>query len=145
MNIQTRTLIATLTCLVIGPALADTPIYKWVDAQGQVHYSTVPHSDKAQQLAIQNTSTPNAGTSVTPAPGSATADTVGDAKLTQPQASDSAACQAAREELAKYLHADKLYSADAKGNKIELSGADKQKALNAARAYVSQACNGGGT
>jgi hypothetical protein len=63
----------------------------------------------------------------------------------QPQTSDSVACQAAREQLSKFLHADKLYSADDKGNKTELSDADKQKALNAARAYVSQACNGGGT
>ena len=147
MNTDIRTftiIVLALGCLVAGTAMADTPIYKWVDDQGLVHYSTVPHSDKAQQLAIQNTSTPNAGTGVTPAPGSASANAAGDAKLTQPQATDSTACKAAREQLDKFLHADKLYSADDKGNKTELSDGDKQKALNAARAYVSQSCNGGG-
>jgi len=134
----------TLGCLVVGTARADTPIYKWVDDQGQVHYSTVPHGDKSQPLAIQNTSAPNAGTGVTPAPGAASGGSAADAQLVQPQPNDSPACKAGRDRLFKYLHADKLYSTDSNGNKTTLSDADKQKALDEARAYVNQACSGGG-
>ena len=144
---NTRILIASLS-LVAGLCsaslvLADTPIYKWVDDQGRVHYSTEPHGDKAQQLAIQNqgnSASPPAST----APGAAPATPQNDALLVQPQATDSPACKSGRDRLFKYLHADSLYSKDDKGNKIPLSAADKKKALDEARAYVTQACSGGG-
>ena len=35
-------------------AQADAPIYKWVDAQGKVHYGPQPQSDTSQQLSITN-------------------------------------------------------------------------------------------
>lgn len=128
--------------LAAGAAWADTPIYKWVDDQGKVHYSTVPHGDKPQQLGIQNTATPHAGTDVTPVPGASTNPAANDAALLQPQPSDTPACKAARDKLAQYLHADTLYSQDAKGDKVPLSDSDKQKALDATRLYVKQACGG---
>jgi hypothetical protein len=128
----------------VSAALADTPIYKWVDAQGQVHYSTVPHSDKAQQLPIQNTSTPNAGTAVTPAAGASTANSpANDARLVQSQPTDAPACKFGRDRLSKYLQAGTLYSTDDKGNKTPLSEADKQKAVNDARDFVKQVCGSG--
>jgi hypothetical protein len=120
-------------------AMADTPIYKWVDAQGQVHYSTEPHSDKAQQLGIQNTATPHAGTAVTPA--ASTAPT--DAALTTSKPMDPPACKFGRDRLSKYLQADKLYSTDDKGKPVALSDADKQKAMDDAREYIKQTCGGG--
>jgi hypothetical protein len=103
----------------------------------------VPHSDKAQQLSIQNTSTPHAGTDVTPVPGASTSDSAGDAQLVMPQPADTAACKAGRDRLFKYMHADSLYSVDDKGNKVPLAPADKAKALDEARNYVKQACGGG--
>lgn len=122
-------------------AFADTPIYKWVDDKGNVHYSTEPHSDKAQQLTIPNTGTlPNPDAP----PPAAAPSPQDDAKLVQPQPADSPACKAGRDRLFKYLHADSLYQVDDKGNKQPLSAADKAKALDEARAYVNQACNGGG-
>ncbi|HSN18656.1 MAG TPA: DUF4124 domain-containing protein [Gammaproteobacteria bacterium] len=129
-----------------GLAYADTPIYKWIDEQGRVHYSTEPHGNKSQQLAIQNQgdlSTPPASS----APGASTAaaaqQSKSDAQLVQPTADDSPACKAGRDRLFKYLHADSLYSIDDKGNKVPLSANDMKKALNDARAYVTQACGGG--
>ena len=143
---NTRLLIASLSLVAglcsTGLVLADTPIYKWVDDQGRVHYSTEPHGDKAQQLAIQNqgnSSSPPAST----APGAAGAPQ-NDALLVQPQATDSPACKVGRDQLFKYLHADSLYTKDDKGNKVPLSADDKKKALDQQRAYVTQVCNGGG-
>ena len=129
--------------LAAGLAHADTPIYKWVDDKGQVHYSTEPHSDSAKQLPIQNTATPHAGTDVTPVPGASTSPAANDSALVQPKQDDSPECKAGRDRLFKYLHADKLYSVDAQGNKVTLSSDDMKKALDDARAYVKQACGGG--
>ncbi len=141
---NTKILCASLlACAYMSAVLADTPIYKWVDDRGQVHYSTVPHSDKAQPIGIQNTATPHAGTGVTPIPGASTDPAANDASLVQPQAADSPECKAGRDRLFKYLHADKLYTTDALGNKTTLSDADKQQALQQARDYVKQACGGG--
>ena len=127
-------------------AWGDTPIYKWVDAQGVVHYSTVPHGADAKQLSIVNTGTlPNAST----APAAATATTAAsspsaDASLVMPTQADSPACKAGRDRLFKYLHADQLYVLDAKGQKQQMSKDDQDKALNEARDYVRQACAPGG-
>jgi hypothetical protein len=134
-------LIAAL--LAAGVARADTPIYKWVDEQGQVHYSTVPHSDKAQQLSIQNSAAPHAGTNVTTVPGASTNAAADDTKLVLPQSNDSPECKAARDILFKYMHADRLYKADDQGKKVSLSANEKQKAMEDARAYVKQTCVGG--
>lgn len=144
---NTRLLIASLWLVAglcsAGSVLADTPIYKWVDDQGRVHYSTEPHGDKAQQLAIQNqgnSASPPAGT----AAGAAGAKFQNDALLVQPQATDSPACKVGRDQLFKYLHADNLFTKDDKGNKVSLSAEDKKKALDQQRAYVTQVCSGGG-
>lgn len=147
-----KTLIASLSLVAglcaAGVALADAPIYKWVDEQGRVHYSTEPHGDKAQPLAIQNQG--NAlQQPATPAPGASTSAAAQqaqqDAQLTQPQSTDTPTCKAGRDRLAKYLQADNLYKLDDKGNQVPLSADDKQKALADARAYVTQNCAGGGT
>jgi hypothetical protein len=125
--------------VMASAAWGDTPIYKWVDAQGGVHYSTVPHSDDAKQLSIVNTGTlPNAST----APGAATAASspAADASLVMPTQADSPACKAGRDRLFKYLHADHLYVLDDKGQKQQMSKDDQDKALNEARDYVRQAC-----
>src|SRR5580698_8035906 len=125
--------------VMASAAWGDTPIYKWVDAQGGVHYSTVPHSDDAKQLSIVNTGTlPNAST----APGAATAASspAADASLVMPTQADSPACKAGRDRLFKYLHADHLYVLNDKGQKQQMSKDDQDKALNEARDYVRQAC-----
>jgi hypothetical protein len=129
--------------LAAGIARADTPIYKWVDDKGQVHYSTEPHTDAARQLAIQNTATPHAGTDVTPIPGASTSPYASDATLVLPKPEDSPECKAGRNRLFQYLHAGTLYSVDEKGKKTNLSADDMKKALDDARAYVKQACGGG--
>jgi hypothetical protein len=139
---NTKSLCASLLALAcMSAALADTPIYKWVDAQGQVHYSTEPQGDKVKQLPIENTSAPHAGTSVTPAPAPST--TPSDAVLTTPTPTDPPACKAGRDRLSRYLHAGKLYSKDAKGNNVILSDADQIKAVDDAREYVKQTCGSG--
>ena len=147
-----KTLIASLSLAAglcaAGLALADTPVYKWVDDQGRVHYSTEPHGDKPQQLAIQNQgNNPSPPASTAPAAVSAGAaqQASADAQLVQAQSTDTATCKAGRDRLAKYLQADTLYRKDDKGNQVPLSADEKQAALVDARAYVTKNCSGGGT
>jgi hypothetical protein len=140
-----KTVIALIigTLVLASAAWGDTPIYKWVDPQGVVHYSTVPHSDDAKPLNIVNTSSlPNPSTA--PAAASATSSASADASLVMPTQTDSPACKAGRDRLFKYLHADHLYVLDGKGQKQQMSKEDQDKALNEARDYVRQACGPGG-
>jgi Domain of unknown function (DUF4124) len=140
----------TLFGVILGACVAvtawgDSPIYKWVDAQGVVHYSTEPHSDNAQPTNIVNKGTlPNAST----APGAASANgpgaAVDDTKLTQPTSTDSSLCKSARETLSKYLRSGQLYQVDNKGEQQPLSAAEQQKVIDDARGFVKQACGPGG-
>ena len=144
MHIKTASSFVLLAALLAaGIARADTPVYKWVDDQGKVHYSTEPHGDKAQQLAIQNTATPHAGTGVTPVPGASTDPGANDTKLVLPQPADSPECKGARSILLKYMTSTRLYSVDDKGNKVTVSPEERLKALAEARNYVQQSCGGG--
>lgn len=148
MNMKTASLFALGILLLASGAWADTPIYKWVDAQGVVHYSTEPHGDGAQQTKIINSgnSLPNVSTAPLPvaATGAGAAGASDDATLVAPQPADSPACKAGRDRLSQYLHADRLYQIDDKGQKVVLSSQDKAKALDDARNYVRQACSPGG-
>lgn len=149
MNMKTVPLLALGTLLLAGGAWADTPIYKWVDAQGVVHYSTEPHGDASKQTSIVNTGNSLPNPSTAPLPASATGagaagSAANDATLVQPQPSDSPACKAGRDRLFKYLHADSLYQLDDRGQKTPLSKQDQAKALDEARNYVRQACSPGG-
>ncbi|HLW75272.1 MAG TPA: DUF4124 domain-containing protein [Gammaproteobacteria bacterium] len=140
-----KTLLAIFFSTCMTTAWADTPIYKWVDAQGVVHYSTEPHSDSAQPINIVNKGTLPAASTAPAAssangPGSAAAD----ATLTQPTSTDSSLCKSARETLSKYLHAGQLYQVNNKGEQQSLSATEQQKVLDDARNYVKQACGPGG-
>ena len=140
-----RIVLATLFIVCMSAAWSDTPIYKWVDADGKVHYSTEPHSDNAQPLNIQNKgSLPNLSTAPGAASANGAAAAVDDATLTQPTAGDSSLCKSARDTLSKYLRAGQLYQVNSKGEQQALSAAEQQKVLDEARNYVKQACNPGG-
>lgn len=138
-----KIIIAAIALSLAGAAWGDTPIYKWVDAQGVTHYSTVPHDNNAKPIDIVNTgSLPSPSTA--PAPASATNTAAADNSLVMPTPADSPACKAGRDRLFKYLHADSLYQVDSSGQKQKLSVEDMQKALDEARDYVRQACSPGG-
>jgi len=138
-----KIIIAAIALCFAGAAWGDTPIYKWVDAQGVTHYSTVPHDSNAKPIDIVNSSTlPNPGTAAAPA--TATNAAAADSGLVMPTPADSPACKAGRDRLFKYLHADSLYQVDSTGQKQKLSVQDMQKALDEARDYVRQACSPGG-
>src|SRR5579863_3802872 len=140
-----KTLLSLIAACVLfaAAAQADAPIYKWVDAQGKVHYGPAPQSDAAQQLNTVNKGAA-IGSSTSAAPAASTAPADANA-LTQPGPNDSAACKAAKDTLAKYLAADYLYTLDANGQKQKMPKEDQDKTIATAKANVTQACGGGGT
>src|SRR5579859_5794656 len=137
MSMKTLSALTLVTLLLAGDAWADTPIYKWVDSQGVVHYSTEPHSDNAKQTNIINTgnSLPSPSTAPFPASAAGAASTAGsdDASLVAPLQSDSPTCKAAREQLSRYLQASSLYQIDGKGQKTTLSPQERALVLDQAR------------
>ncbi len=148
MHIKTVTALALGTLLLAGSAWADSAVYKWVDDQGVVHYSTEPHGDNAKQTNIINTgnSLPTPSTAPFPASaaGAASASDADDAKLQQETPNDSPACKHNRERLTTYLQASSLYQVDAKGQKTALSDEAKAKALAEARNTVRRTCGSDG-
>ena len=152
---KTVPMLALAALLLASSAWADSTIYKWVDAQGVVHYGTEPHGDSAKPIGIVNTgnSLPNAGaaaatTGTAPAAASASpaanAISPADAALLQATPDDSVTCKSARNRLNAYLHSEQLYKTDDKGQKQLLSKADQDTAIDLARAYVRQSCVPGG-
>jgi hypothetical protein len=140
---RTRFAILAACALCMAAAWADAPIYKWVDAQGKVHYGPQPQGDAAQQLSAVNKGQGiPAGGTVAPAATAAPSDGTA---LTQAGPNDSAACKAAKDTLAKYLGADYLYTLDASGQKQKMSKEDQDKTIASAKDSVAKACSGGGT
>jgi len=142
-----RTLVSAFALgglLLAATTWADTPIYKWIDSQGVVHYSTEPHGSDSKPISVVNTGNGLPNPSTAPAAASASGKASADASLVMPQPADSPACKAGRDRLFRYLHADSLYQVDSSGQKQKLSVEDMQKALDEARDYVQQACGPGG-
>lgn len=127
-----------LIALAMGPTLSATPIYKWVDKNGNVHYSTVPQNPNAQPLKILNTAgnrIPSAARLPTAASSNAA-----DRALTRTTPSDSAACKSARKTLSNYLGASYLYTLDKHGKKRQLSKARQGQAIDQAKIAIVKAC-----
>ncbi len=47
---DTRAMIAALALLAASPVRAEAPVYRWTDAQGQVHYGDRPGASVAERL-----------------------------------------------------------------------------------------------
>jgi hypothetical protein len=130
-----RISVLLLTAFIMSAALADTVVYKWVDQNGNVHYSTVPQNPKAQPTDIVNTARDQMPASSS-APSASSANQV---PAISPD--DPPACKTAKQELGKYLTAEALYTVDANGNKTLLSKDKQAQLIQQARNQVAVACS----
>jgi hypothetical protein len=131
-----RLLLLTLTSALATAATAQSAVYKWVDKNGQAHYSSVPPSATLAPTTIVNTANQAApSASSSPAAASTTA------ALTTITADDSAACKTARETLVKYLSASYLYTLGKDGKQRKLDPTQQTAAVAQAKNAVSQACS----
>ncbi|HKS93889.1 MAG TPA: DUF4124 domain-containing protein [Gammaproteobacteria bacterium] len=130
-----RSLILLLAALVTTAALAQGAVYKWVDKNGNVHYSSVPPTSTLAPTAIVNTAD-NSVAAAGNAPSAASAV----AALTTVKGDDSPACKSARETLAKYLSATYLYTLGKDGKQQKLDAQQQAAAVAQAKNTVTQAC-----
>ncbi|MDE2070475.1 MAG: DUF4124 domain-containing protein [Gammaproteobacteria bacterium] len=130
-----RSLILLTAALVTTAALAQGAVYKWVDKNGNVHYSAVPPTSTLAPTAIINTAD-NSVPAARSAPSAASAV----AALTTIKGDDSPACKTARETLAKYMSASYLYTLGKDGIQQKLDAEQQAATVAQARNAVTQTC-----
>lgn len=154
LTAATRLAAAALSLILVTAPVAmaqDASVYKWVDAQGVPHYSDQPPADAtAEELNIrfkrtdrsmaQNQAKPKTAAGETaPASAAEPADaenpTVEEAERQQVLAERRATCEKAKERVAKYSNARRLYKPGPDGERIYLSDEE----IDAERAEADRA------
>lgn len=131
-------------CLLLAPALAGAQAYRWVDADGRVHYSQTP---PAQGPYGQVAPPP-------PSPGSsphlkaleAAGQSPGEQAREQQQAATAERqrlqrCEQARRQSARMQGTGRYYSADSKGERSYLSPQQIDQQRAEAKAAVQEHCD----
>ncbi|MGD8380448.1 MAG: DUF4124 domain-containing protein [Gammaproteobacteria bacterium] len=132
-----RLLVAMLAFGLAAATASAGTVYKWVDQNGQVHYSEhKPDKGNAQAVHVSTGSKP-AKNSKTPR-NDQQSQQANDQDNADPQASDG--CKMARKTLAQYQKADYLYRQDANGKRQVLSKEEKAKAMAQAKNDVKRFC-----
>lgn len=129
-------ILLAVLCAAAAPAHAD--VYRWVDANGKVHYSDTPPPEGAQKMGIQSgradkpatTAQANSGAAESKPRDAAEAQ----AELQQKQ------CELARATLQAYQSDATLVRKDADGNKHVLTADEKAKEIDQAKQQVKAAC-----
>lgn len=154
LTAATRLAAAGLSLILVAAPAAmaqDASVFKWVDAEGVPHYSDQPPADaSAEELNIrfrrsdramaQNQAKPKTAAGETaPAPGASgnetTPSSVEEAERQLAQAERQATCEKAKERVAKYSNARRLYKLEPNGERIYLSDEE----IDAERAEANRA------
>lgn len=138
-------LIALLSALMSATVMAG-PLYRWVDAQGKVHYGDQPPPQQdTEQVELKYIGKGEP----TPPPKDAEPEPGADPvlNLLEPDPSlllkpSPERCAAARQRLQIYINARRLENTDEYGQRKILSDAERQKYIAGAREDVQRACAG---
>lgn len=118
-----------LACVLLLAFAAGTAgagkVYRWVDAQGKVHYSDRPDGGKAVEVRPGVTSTVPAAK-----PG---ADAAADEQR-------AALCTQKREQLATYKNASRIVEKDSLGNEKEFSAEEQLKLIEKTEQDIKALC-----
>lgn len=122
-----RLMLVILTGVVLGGALcpagyASGKLYRWVDAQGQAHFSDQPHGD-AQPF---DPHLPTVGGDKQPAADAVTVD--------------AKACSQRQAELARYRKASSITETDSLGKIHTYTADERQQLIDRTKAAVTSAC-----
>lgn len=131
MNTMKSGLLLLCFALLAAPALAD--VYRWVDADGKVHYSDTPPPahQPAERLKVES-DRPRPPPSDEPEPAPAPDNT--QSVLRQKQ------CEVWQAALKTYTSGELLVQTDAEGNQKPLTPAERDAAILEARANVTAFC-----
>ncbi len=144
-----------LAAALCGPALAqEASVYRWVDAQGIVHYSDQPAADRsAEELPIRYRKT-DRGALQARQKSKAELDAAAGVREGQASDADAAAeadrqkvlaerdtnCKAARDRVAKYTNALRLYKPGPNGERVYLTNEELDVERAEANRAVDQWC-----
>lgn len=143
----------TVLILLCSAVQADT-VYRWVDAQGHVHYSqTPPPNSKTNAKAVDITPAPSDQTSLDRTQDMEQA--VNDRQQARQALAEKAkqeadkkaqqqkACEAARERVQRYDQVNRVARKDKDGNVVYASGDDLVKLRQQAQEQADKICGGG--
>jgi hypothetical protein len=149
-----HTLVAALAfALTTGSAAMAADIYKWTDANGNVHYNDRPLSESAERVAIESRSTNRAAVR---AQSEANSESWAEAREARQTARDEAPttaerraeveqkqqqCESYREALRKMLDSRRLYREGADGERVYLDDSQIDAARASAQSQVEEFCN----
>ncbi|MEA5444929.1 DUF4124 domain-containing protein [Gammaproteobacteria bacterium AB-CW1] len=122
-----------LTALIAG-SLSAQQVYRWVDEDGNVHFSDTPPDDEDEAERVQIRSGPSALDEDADEGDNDAADRSG------PRLSE-AECEGMRERLAEYRDADVLYQVDADGEEIELEPEVAEAEMNRIEEQIERYCD----
>ena len=148
ISIVTTTL---LTLVVAGTALAGE-IYKWTDADGNVHYGDRPVGTQSERLDIKSKSTNNASVQATT---QARVDTRAQEReeaanlpsgpspeeLRAEAEQRAEQCTASKAQLQKFLTSRRIYREDENGERVYMDEAEMQATRERAENQVEEYCN----
>lgn len=117
-----------LILLLSTPALAGQSVYRWVDANGKVHYGDRPPAPQAEKVEIR---APAPSAPVTP-PAAPTAAATAAAASTE--------CQRWREQLARYQASPVLIEVAPDGSRQEHLGESRNRVILRAEQAMREAC-----
>lgn len=146
------TIAAVLMLANLGMAFA-ADIYKWTDADGNVHFGDRPNGQQSERLAItskptdpariQANATARAERKSAEAEAAANAPQGPTKEELRAQAAERAQkCDSHKEKLQKFVTSRRLYREDESGERIYLDEAQMQTARERAEQQVKEYCSG---
>jgi predicted P-loop ATPase len=119
--------------MVVLSSMASAAVYRWVDADGKVHYTDKPVAN-AEPVNIQTGQPKDA----VPLPSSVPAQ---DTNLTPEQRTQKAAdCEQKKKQLATYKDAAKIVETDSLGREHEYSEEEKQQLVKKTQQGMQESC-----
>lgn len=146
-------LLLALTALILYAAPAAAEMYRWVDAQGKVHYSDQPPAGKSQSSKTLNIPNQPAAPAVEPNKSWQEKDleykkrqtTAADNEAKKKKEADDAKtkaenCDKSKKALKVLEDGGRINTYDEKGNRTVMDDAQRAKAMDDAKKAVSEWC-----
>ena len=145
-----------LTLIPLLSVVNAATVYKWIDEDGQVHYSSRSDNENAEEIEIKNRYI-DSGNSTVPLSAEervnkqkrfldaldAENKSISEDKRKKKEQEELrvSRCNASRDQLRRAENASALYDLDEKGNRILLNKKQYEQAMSQARARVEKWCN----
>lgn len=144
--------VLAIATLGFSSAVLSGEIYKWTDADGNVHFEDRPLGDNVERLDVASRSTNNSSVNASIVARREQEDARAEARTKRGEDAQAAAdakaeadkratqCTAARKRMETYLQARRLYNVDDAGERVYLDETAIMKARDAAQEQIHKYC-----